>query len=79
MSLWERFYTWLFDYWIDIVLVVFILTVIAFCVLGVIANGKVRQQFMEDCLKERKQYECTAMWRQGDSQIVPVPIVIPSR
>lgn len=33
--------------------------------------------FMKECLTERKQYECTAMWRAGDSSTTVMPIVIP--
>ncbi len=25
-----------------------------------------KETFMEECLTERKQYECTAMWRSGE-------------
>lgn len=41
-----------------------------------------REAFMSECVADgRKQYECTAMWRQGESNthVVPVPVVIPMR
>lgn len=79
MTPWERFCWWWSDHWIGVLLWLFILAVIAFCVLGVIASAKAKKEFMADCLKERKQYECTAMWRQGDQNVVPIPIVIPVR
>lgn len=34
---------------------------------------KDKEEFMKDCLKERKQYECTAMWRAGDIHAVVIP------
>lgn len=40
---------------------------------------KKRQEFMVDCLKERKQYECTSMWRSGEKHEEVVPIFIPMR
>lgn len=38
-----------------------------------------KERFMEACLKDKKEYECVAMWRSGDSHtsMVPIPIVIP--
>lgn len=44
-----------------------------------LGNEGVRQHdlFMAECLTYRKQYECTAMWRAGDSQAVPVVVPMP--
>lgn len=25
-----------------------------------------KQEFMDECLQDKKQYECTAMWRAGE-------------
>lgn len=38
---------------------------------------KMRNQFMSSCMADKKEYECTAMWRAGrnSTTIVPVPIV----
>lgn len=36
-----------------------------------------KADFMAECLKDRKSYECVAMWRAGDTKVVPMPIVIP--
>lgn len=43
------------------------------------SKSEAKQKFMDECLKERKQYECTAMWRAGQSQSgsTYVPIIIP--
>lgn len=40
------------------------------------ANQK--EAFMTECLKDHKQYECTAMWRAGDnkSSTVVVPMYV---
>ena len=64
---------------------------IAFLGLGVLVVGLIwaiftddsHQKFMEQCLKDHKEYECTAMWRAGDKHVqpavVPMPIVVPVR
>lgn len=40
-------------------------------------EGAKEARFMAECLKERKQYECTAIWRAGNSDVTVVPIVVP--
>lgn len=53
------------------------------CVIGMGAaiNHDIKEQerFMVECLKDHKEYECTAMWRAGESKVMPVPIIIPMR
>lgn len=49
---------------------------VAALVLGIIGNASARNRFMAECLKDRKEYECTAMWRAGDSHVIAVPVVI---
>lgn len=39
---------------------------------GVEESIAARRAFMAECLQDHKQYECTAMWRAGESQVVPV-------
>lgn len=34
-------------------------------------------RFMSQCMQDRKEYECTAMWRAGNST-APSVIVVPS-
>ncbi len=36
------------------------------------------QEFNTECVKDHKQYECSAMWRAGESQtvVVPIPVVV---
>lgn len=39
-----------------------------------------REQFLNDCYKHRRPYECTAMWRAGnhcDDSSTVIPIVVP--
>lgn len=46
------------------------------------AENRVRDAFFTSCLKDRKDYECMAMWRsgqRGSTTVVPMPIVIPTR
>lgn len=41
------------------------------------ASNDEREAFMVECRKERKEYECKAMWRAGNSGTVVVPMVVP--
>lgn len=36
-------------------------------------------QFREACIEDRKEYECVAMWREGDKSFTPIPVFIPFR
>jgi hypothetical protein len=44
-------------------------------------TDRTQDEFMAECIKEHKQYECTAMWRSGEnhSTVVPMPVVVPVR
>lgn len=45
----------------------------------VISSNKEKESFMADCLADnRKQYECTAMWRAGktNAAVMPIPAII---
>jgi hypothetical protein len=46
---------------------------------GIKHDMNVEAAFMAACRKDHKEYECTAMWRSGESHVVPMPIVIPVR
>lgn len=40
------------------------------------------KEFMAQCMKDHKEYECYALWRQGNrdqTAVVPIPIIIPTR
>ena len=43
------------------------------------ADNERRDAFMKSCLQDKKDYECTAMWRAGDSRtfVAPVPVILP--
>jgi uncharacterized membrane protein len=47
---------------------------------GVKADRIARDQFMAECVQHRQNYECVAMWRQGqqttDTVVVPMPVVV---
>lgn len=57
------------DLWEDHAPEVVIGTLIVLLIIVVAIAAKVemqeREAFMSDCLQERKQYECTALWRAG--------------
>jgi cbb3-type cytochrome oxidase subunit 3 len=44
-------------------------------------SAAAKQAFMQECRQDKKQYECDAMWRAGNSNnsYVPIPIIIPMR
>ena len=37
---------------------------------------KTFQQWNAECLKDHKQYECTALWRGGNRSVSTVPVVV---
>ena len=61
---------------------ILILLTIAAIIVGNIVSTKWREEerhaFMVACLKDRKEYECTAMWRAGESHEQIIPIFIPT-
>ena len=65
---------WLYDNLGKVLLGLMALTVLL-CVVLLVGDANARAAFMAECLTERKQYECTAMWRAGNSNTVIVPVV----
>lgn len=53
--------------------------VIALFVLGAIGEVKQKETFMAGCTEVYPQFECTAMWRSGNSRTQLMPIVVPVR
>lgn len=51
----------------------------ALLVLAVIGESANRADFMAECLQDRKQYECTAMWKSSQPQTTFIPVMIPVR
>ena len=43
------------------------------------AEAKDEEDFMVECMKDHKKYECTAMWRAGNTKTTVVPVVVPAR
>ncbi len=60
--------------WILVGIIVGLLTI---TVLAFRQEAKAREAFMAQCLEDRKQYECFAMWRSGQNHtvVVPMPII----
>lgn len=50
---------------IEVMFVMAIIAIIAMLVVDVRKTTSARDAFMEQCLKDRKEYECVAMWRAG--------------
>lgn len=48
------------------ILGVCVILVIVLVGFTVIAGNAERDAFMKECLQDKKQYECTAMWRSGN-------------
>lgn len=67
---------WVLDH-LGGIFVVAIVLLLVLAVAGGVEKEKTRERFMEQCVKDRKEYECIAMWRAGEPQVVPVPIIIP--
>jgi hypothetical protein len=63
------------------------LTVVGAVGLGVLAGLGVRmssqraeakyQKFHTECIQHRKEFECAAMWRAGNTDTVVVPVIVP--
>lgn len=71
---------WMFDHpgWSTLGIILFVIGVA--CMAGIIED-RAQTYFMGQCLEDnRKEYECVAMWRAGNSQITTtnVPVFIPS-
>ena len=69
---------WVFDN-MGKVLLAMIALVILLSVLAVNSDLNDKANFMQQCQQDRKEYECYAMWRSSNPQIMPIPIIIPVR
>jgi len=61
------------------VLVIALLACLVGAGFGIKADADAEAAFMAACQQDHKTYECTAMWRAGESHVMPMPIVIPVR
>lgn len=70
----------LFDFFPTAALI-FVAALLVASVLAIWSEYDAYQKFMAQCRQDHKEYECTAMWRDGSSRsvLVPMPIVIPAR
>lgn len=62
---------WIFDHpgWCFLILITVTSGLIY---LGFSADNAHRQSFMTACTQDHKNYECDAMWRAGEPDIIPV-------
>lgn len=63
----------------EITLAGLIVAIVVIAGFGIKQGIDAEAAFMAACQKDHKEYECTAMWRAGQSHVVPMPIVIPVR
>lgn len=74
-----RFWYWLLEVfprvdWLGLLIIgIIVLMVVALGIAGY-AETQQNKTFMEECMKDRKEYECVAMWRAGNTHTVVVPI-----
>lgn len=69
-----------FPWWIEDLWLAWLLVIVGVPIIGWAINYEIDQQkaFMEACIKNKKEYECVAMWRSGNvsALIIPMPVVI---
>jgi len=70
---------WWDDYWPGVVMVSLLCLLVFALFMAVKTENEAKARFMGECRQDHKEYECTAMWRAGEKDVVPVPIVIPIR
>lgn len=63
--------------WAKIIIPSLVTALIAAFAILIVGASREEEAFMRECLQERKQYECTALWRGHSSQVMP--IIIPMR
>lgn len=63
--------------WIDNHMGLFILAVASFLLalilIAVVVGAKARMEWMEQCMKDKKEWECTAIWRYGSPSSIVAP------
>jgi hypothetical protein len=65
------------DWFVVIFISVFVLiaALIIWCLLALSNHNYDR--FMGECKRYEKRYQCVAKWRAGNSNFVPMPVIIP--
>ena len=71
---------WIYDN-LGWVFAITLAVVIGFLVFAIKSDMDAEDRFMRQCMQDKKEYECTAMWRAGDSHttVVPMPVVVGGR
>ncbi len=64
------------QYGLEIGIGAIVLLLICLFIITTNIQGEQRLAFMEACMEDLKEYECTAMWRSGDRSTQVVPVVI---
>jgi len=54
------------------------LLIVAGVALLIVGEQSTYNEFMAECQQYHAKYECTAMWRQGQKNYVPIPVFLPS-
>lgn len=68
---------WLDEYGGLLFIATLLLFIVGAFVLMSREESKAWESFMADCQRHRPTYECTALWRSGESQTVVVPMPVP--
>lgn len=57
----------------------FLLALILAIILMIHEDHKTYHAWLDECVKDHKEYECVAMYRAGERNIIaiPVPIIVP--
>lgn len=69
--------SWWWEYSFFIILGVAGVVIAVVTTFAILADEARADRFMQNCLQDRKAYECEAMWRAGNSNTVIVPLVMP--
>lgn len=59
--------------------IVGVISLIVIAPFAIMAENESESAFMAECLADnKKQYECTAMWRAGENNtaVMPMPVII---
>jgi hypothetical protein len=58
-------------------LVVVLLVCVGAVVMLIMSGSSDKKAFMAECQQHELAYRCTALWRSGETRVMPVPIVVP--
>ena len=72
-----EFSEWLFDHVSHLIVGAIIIIILLAIVAAVKGDADAKAEFMEECTQHYEKFECTALWRDGDTRRSAPPIVIP--